>query len=102
MAFARCDRVGKRIAQASDQESCVKLANRKLDKVTITSAVYINDPQGFALPATPGMFGTPRTEKLSAQFCRVTGYVEPVKLAHRVRSLDAARGKMEQQILWRR
>jgi hypothetical protein len=46
-------------APAAEQESCANLANQKLDKVTITSAVFMNDPQGFALPQTPGMFGTP-------------------------------------------
>ena len=69
-------------ALAADQESCVKLANQKLDKVTITSAVFMNDPQGFALPQTPGMFGTPPGQKTTAQFCRVVGYIEPVKNSH--------------------
>jgi feruloyl esterase len=69
-------------APAADQESCAKLANQKLAKVTITSAVYMNDPQGFALPATPGMFGTPAGQNTTAQFCRVVGYIEPVPNSH--------------------
>jgi feruloyl esterase len=69
-------------APATDQESCVKLANQKLDKVTITSAVYMKDPQGFTLPQTPGMFGTPAGQKTTAPFCRVAGYIEPVPNSH--------------------
>ncbi len=69
-------------ALAADQESCVKLVNRKLAKVTITSAVYMDDPQGFTLPQTPGMFGTPPGQKTTAHFCRVAGYIEPVTDSH--------------------
>ena len=32
------------------QDDCSNLAKQKLDNVTITSAVFMNDPQGFTLP----------------------------------------------------
>ena len=69
-------------AEAADQESCAILAQQTYAKVTITSAVFMNDPQGFPLPPTPGMFGTPAGQKTMAQFCRVVGYIEPVKNSH--------------------
>jgi feruloyl esterase len=69
-------------AQAADLESCASLAKQKLDKVTITSAVFMNDPLGFMPPKTPGVFGTPSGLKISAQFCRVVGFIEPVKNSH--------------------
>jgi len=69
-------------APAADPESCARLAGVKLDKVTITSAVYVNDPQGFTLPATPGMFGTPPGQKTTAHFCRVEGHIRPVPDSH--------------------
>jgi hypothetical protein len=65
-------------APVSAQDDCANLAKQKLDKVTITSAVFMNDPQGFTLPQTPGMFGTPAGQKTTAQFCRITGFIEPV------------------------
>ncbi|MDM7919302.1 MAG: hypothetical protein QUS12_09070, partial [Methanosarcina sp.] len=64
------------------QDDCANLTNLKLDNVTITSAVFINDPKGFNLPQTPGMFGTPPGLKTTAQFCRVEGFIEPVKNSH--------------------
>jgi hypothetical protein len=64
------------------QDDCSNLAKQKLDNVTITSAVFMNDPQGFTLPQTPGMFGTPPGQKTMARFCRVSGYIEPVKNSH--------------------
>jgi feruloyl esterase len=67
---------------AAEQDHCASLKSRKLDKVTITSAVFLNDPQGFTLPDTPGMFGTPKGIKTTAQFCRVVGFIEPVKNSH--------------------
>lgn len=67
---------------AAEQERCASLKNQKLDKVTITSAVFVNDPQGFTLPDTPGMFGTPKGIKTTAHFCRVIGFIEPVEKSH--------------------
>src|SRR5512147_2786216 len=67
---------------AAEQDNCASLKSRKLDKVTITSAVFLNDPQGFTLPDTPGMFGTPKGMKTMAQFCRVAGYIEPATNSH--------------------
>jgi feruloyl esterase len=64
------------------QDNCANIAKQKLDNVTITSAVFINDPGGFMLPQTPGMFGTPPGLKTTAQFCRVTGFIEPVRNSH--------------------
>ena len=67
---------------ASAQQSCEDLIKQKLKNVTITTAVFMNDPEGFTLPQTPGMFGTPPGMKTTAQFCRVTGFIEPVKNSH--------------------
>ena len=67
---------------AMAKDDCANLAKHKLDNVTITSAVFMNDPEGFTLPQTPGMFGTPPGLKTTAQFCRVTGFIEPVKGSH--------------------
>ncbi|MFC1838987.1 tannase/feruloyl esterase family alpha/beta hydrolase [Thermodesulfobacteriota bacterium] len=64
------------------RESCEDLALEKLSGVTITSAVFMDDPEGFTLPQTPGMFGTSSGLKTTAQFCRVTGFIEPVKGSH--------------------
>jgi feruloyl esterase len=64
------------------QDDCANLSKQKLDKVTIASAVFVNDPQGFTLPQTPGMFGTPPGQKTTAQFCRVSGFIEPVQNSH--------------------
>lgn len=64
------------------RESCEDLASKKLPGVTITSAAFMDDPEGFTLPETPGMFGTPPGLKTTAQFCRVTGFIEPVKGSH--------------------
>lgn len=69
-------------APAADLESCASLAKQKLDNVTISSAVFMNDPLGFLPPKTPGVFGTPSGLKVSAQFCRVIGFIEPVKNSH--------------------
>lgn len=67
---------------AAEQDNCLSLRNQKLDNVTITSAAFLNDPQGFTLPDTPGMFGTPKGMKTMAQFCRVVGFIEPAKNSH--------------------
>ncbi len=42
----------------------------------------MDNPLGFLPPKTPGMFGTPSGLKVSAPFCRVIGYIEPVKDSH--------------------
>jgi feruloyl esterase len=68
--------------QAPALESCGNLAMQKLENVTITSAVFMNDPLGFLPPKTPGVFGTPAGLKVSAPFCRVTGFIEPVPDSH--------------------
>ena len=46
-------------APAADQDTCASLAKQKYDKVTITAAVFMDDPLGFQPPKTPGVFGTP-------------------------------------------
>jgi feruloyl esterase len=69
-------------APAADQESCADLAKQKYDNVTIVSAVFVNDPAGFIAPTTPGVFGTPPGLKIMAPFCRVTGFIEPVRDSH--------------------
>jgi feruloyl esterase len=69
-------------APTTEQDGCASLKNQKLDKVTITSTVYVDDSQGFTLPDTPGMFGTPKGIKTMAQFCRIVGFIEPVKDSH--------------------
>ena len=69
-------------AIAAAEESCADLAQHKYGNVTITSASFMNDPQGFTAPQTPGMFGTPAGLKVTKPFCRVTGFIEPVKGSH--------------------
>ena len=64
-------------------DSCANLASEKLKNVTISSAVFMDDPLGFLPPRTPGIFGTPPGLKVTVPFCRVTGYIEPVKNSHR-------------------
>jgi feruloyl esterase len=70
------------VSAAAQDNNCVNLAKQKYDKVTITSAVFMNDPLGFLPPKTPGVFGTPAGIKVTAQFCRVVGYIEPVPKSH--------------------
>lgn len=67
---------------ASDQDSCANLIKERYDKVTIVSAVFMNDPLGFPAPKTPGVFGTPPGLKVTEAFCRVVGFIEPVKDSH--------------------
>lgn len=67
---------------AADQDTCTSLAKQKYDKVTITAAVFMNDPLGFLPPKTPGVFGTPSGLKVTAPFCRVIGFIEPVQNSH--------------------
>jgi hypothetical protein len=52
------------------QDDCANLVKQKLGNVTIPSAVFMNDPQGFALPQTPGIFGTPAGQKTTAPFAK--------------------------------
>jgi hypothetical protein len=42
----------------------------------------MHDPLGFLPPRTPGIFGTPTGLKVSAPFCRVIGFIEPVRDSH--------------------
>ena len=69
-------------APAAEQDSCAALTKQQYPNVTITAAIFLNDPQGFLPPKTPGMFGTPAGLKVSAPFCRVIGYIEPVRDSH--------------------
>jgi feruloyl esterase len=66
----------------SAQQSCEDLVKEKLRNVTINTAVFVDDPLGFLPPKTPGIFGTPSDLKVSVPFCRVIGYIEPVKNSH--------------------
>jgi feruloyl esterase len=66
----------------SAQQSCEDLIKEKLRNVTISTAVFVDDPLGFLPPKTPGIFGTPSGLKVSVPFCRVIGYIEPVKNSH--------------------
>jgi len=70
------------ILQVQAQTSCGNLKSIRHGKTTIVSAVDINDPIGFMPPKTPGPFGTPSGLKVTAPFCRVTGYIEPVQDSH--------------------
>jgi len=64
------------------QQSCERLKSTRIAKVTITSSIDMNDPLGFLPPKTPGIFGTPAGLKVSAPFCRVIGFIEPVRDSH--------------------
>ena len=89
-------------APAADQDNCANLAKQKYDKVTITSAVFMNDPLGFLPPKTPGSLRhSPRTEGCGAVLPRRRIHRAGAKFTHRFRGLAAARGQMEQQILCR-
>ena len=67
---------------ASAQQSCNDLVKEKLPKVTISSSVFMDDPLGFPLPETPGIFGTPAGLEVSDSFCRVVGFIKPVPESH--------------------
>lgn len=69
-------------ARAADRDACADLGKRTYAHTTIVSAAFMDDPAGFAAPVTPGMFGTPPGVKIAAPFCRVTGYIEPVRDSH--------------------
>ena len=69
---------------AADQDTCASLAKQKYDKVTITSAVFMNDPLGFQPPKTPGMFRhSRRNENYGAVLPRGRIYRAGAKFAHR-------------------
>ena len=67
---------------ATAQKSCEELVKEQLPAVTISTAVFMNDPLGFSPPATPGMFGTPPGLKVTAPFCRIIGFINPVPDSH--------------------
>jgi len=69
-------------APAADGDSCVDLVKQKYANVTLTSAVFMDDPDGFIAPETPGTFGTPPGLKVMMPFCRVTGFIKPVPESH--------------------
>ncbi|MDR0311457.1 MAG: tannase/feruloyl esterase family alpha/beta hydrolase, partial [Acidobacteriota bacterium] len=69
-------------APAADRDSCAGLMKQKYANVTLESAVFMDDPGGFAAPQTPGMFGTPPGLKVMMPFCRVTGFIKPVPESH--------------------
>ncbi|MDR1728790.1 MAG: tannase/feruloyl esterase family alpha/beta hydrolase [Acidobacteriota bacterium] len=81
-AFLAACVFGAAPAPAADREACVALAQQRHDHVTIVSAAFMDDPAGFAAPPTPGVFGTPPGLKVMAPFCRVTGFIEPVRDSH--------------------
>ena len=66
----------------ADGDSCAGLMKRKYANVTLVSAVFMDAPNGFTAPETPGMFGTPPGMKVMAPFCRVTGFIKPVPDSH--------------------
>jgi feruloyl esterase len=70
------------VPAAKAQKSCEDLIKEKLPNVTISMVVFMDDPLGFLPPKTPGVFGTPSGLKVTAPFCRVIGYIEPVKNSH--------------------
>lgn len=65
-------------ATASERDSCADLMKQKYANVTLVSAVFMDAPEGFAAPSTPGMFGTPPGLKIMTPFCRVAGFIKPV------------------------
>jgi hypothetical protein len=64
------------------QDDRANLTNQNLNNVTISLAVFINDPAGFIEPRAPGMFGISPGSKTMAQFCHEQGFIEPFKSAH--------------------
>lgn len=65
---------------AAAQQPCENLASVKIPNVTITSAKAITPP--WEIPATGGMFGTPRGQKVAVPFCRVEGFSAPTSDSH--------------------
>jgi len=66
----------------SAQRACEDLALTRLSKTTITAATFISTPPDYYPPRTSGAFGTPAGLKVSVPFCRVVGYIEPVRGSH--------------------
>lgn len=64
------------------QQSCRDLKSLAYRNVTITQAAAITTPPDYFPPRTTGPFGTRPGLKVSVSFCRVAGYVEPVKNSH--------------------
>ena len=69
-------------APAADGDFCADLKKQNYANVTLESAVFMNDPDGWVAPQTPGMFGTPPNFKVMMPFCRVTGFINPVPGSH--------------------
>lgn len=68
--------------QAFAQTTCEDLAALRLGHVTITAATFIRTPPDYYPPRTTGPFGTRPGLKVSASFCRVVGFIEPVAGSH--------------------
>jgi len=64
------------------QQACEDLASVRLSKTTITASTFIDTPPDYFPPRTTGPFGSPAGLKVSVPFCRVVGYVEPVRGSH--------------------
>jgi feruloyl esterase len=65
---------------AGAQQDCASLASVKIPNVTITSARDMEP--NWEIPATGGMFGTPRGQKVSVPFCRVEAFSAPTSDSH--------------------
>ena len=65
---------------AGAQQPCEGLMSVKITNVTITGAKAISPP--WEIPATGGMFGTPRGQSVDVPFCRVEGYSTPTADSH--------------------
>ena len=65
---------------AGAQQRCEGLMSVKIANVTITGAKAISPP--WEIPATGGMFGTPRGQTVDVPFCRVEGYSAPTADSH--------------------
>jgi feruloyl esterase len=65
---------------AAAQQSCDDLASTKIPNVTITSAKDMSP--NWEIPATSGMFATPRGQKVPVPFCRVEAFSAPTSDSH--------------------
>jgi feruloyl esterase len=65
---------------AAAQPSCESLASVKIPNVTITAARDMGP--NWEIPATGGMFATPRGQKVSVPFCRVEAFSAPTSDSH--------------------
>jgi hypothetical protein len=65
---------------ATAQQSCEALASVKIPNIAIASAKTISPP--WEIPATDGIFGTPRGQKVSVPFCRVEAFSAPTSDSH--------------------